>query len=125
EVLAEEEHGPRAEGNPLVPAVLRIAVAAPLVDEDRHDGKPLVRLQQHVLGDQEALPAVEKERGVVDARAEVGGRALPVLDAESVVAAVPLEALVLDPEGIAAVGRNRRPAGGRTALPGGEIEPRG
>ena len=51
DVVAEEELRPGAEGVPLCRAVLWIAVACPLVDEERHNGELGVRLDQKVLLD--------------------------------------------------------------------------
>ena len=50
-MVGEEELRPGAEGVPLCRAVLRIAVACPLVDEERHNGELGVRLDQKVFLD--------------------------------------------------------------------------
>src|SRR5262249_53344348 len=49
DVLREEEFGPGAKRHPLIPIMPGVAVLQPLVDEDRHDGEPVVRLEEEVL----------------------------------------------------------------------------
>src|SRR5258705_11828553 len=52
-VFVEKDLWSRAERHPLVPIVLRIAVFAPLVDKNWHDGELVVWLIKHLLCDEE------------------------------------------------------------------------
>ena len=122
-ILGEEDFRSGAERDPLVPVVLRIAVLAPLVDEDRHDGEPVVRLKEHLFRDKESGRAVQKRRRIVDRRAEVAGRSGSVLDGKRVIAAVPFQPLMAQPEGVAIRGGNDCARRRRATFRRREIEP--
>src|SRR3981189_1694131 len=55
-VFVEKDLRSRAERQPLVPVVLRIAIPAPLVDENWHYGKLGVRLIKPLFCDEDLLP---------------------------------------------------------------------
>src|SRR5271169_3898308 len=53
DMFGEKYFRSRAKRYPLVPVMLRVTVFGPLVDKDWHDGKPVVRLIDHLFRDQE------------------------------------------------------------------------
>jgi len=61
-VFVEKDLRSRAERHPLVPVVLRIAISAPLVDENWHDGKLVVRLIKHLFCDEDPNLTLEEIR---------------------------------------------------------------
>src|SRR5262249_39605396 len=125
EAIGEEDLRTDAHRNPLVPAVSRSAVAPAVVDEDGGDREPVARLQEELLRHEKAPPAgdVRSLSRVMDGRAEVGRRALPVLDAEDVEAAQPLEQLMANADGESGARRDRVPGIRRATPTGGHVEP--
>src|SRR6266404_1916771 len=101
-----------------------VSVANLLIYKDRHDGKSVVWLKEQMLCQQQPLVVVDKRRRVVDGCAEVASRTPAVLNAERMVAPVPLQPLVTYPEGIAVAGRNHRPRCSIATFSSRKIEPR-
>ena len=100
-MIREEDLWPGAKRDPPVPAVSRIAALRTLKDEGRLDGEPVIWLKQHVLCDSESLRVLEIRRRVINRRAEIAGGPLSVLDRKPVVATLPFQALMVNPEGVA------------------------
>src|SRR4029453_9512710 len=121
--FGEEQFGPRAEGDPLVPPDVRIAGPCALIDGNRHDREGVVRLEQHLSGDQQAPRAVNERRRVVDRRAEIARRAGSVLDADRLEAAAPVQALIPKADAIPIAAGNNRTRRAGAALARGEVEP--
>src|SRR6185295_6769292 len=99
------------------------AVAFSLENKNRHDGKSVVGLDEQVLRDQQSLRTLQERVWVFNRRAEIARYALPVLNGKGMVAAVPFQALVAQPESVAVRGRNYRAARGGTALGVRKIKP--
>src|SRR5579863_5384473 len=79
EVFREEHFRPGAERHPLVPVMLGIAVFGPLENEDRHDGEPVVRLEEEMIRYQPLFRALQPGCRVIDRGAEVARRSGSVL----------------------------------------------
>src|SRR6185295_7777944 len=77
-----------------------------------------------MLCDAESLRIFEKRSWVINRRAEIAGSSLSVLNREPVVATVPFETLMADPEGVSIRGWNDSARLCRTAPRSREIEPR-
>src|SRR5258708_5544949 len=92
-VFVEKDLRSRAERHPLVPVVLRIAIPAPLVDENWHDGKLVVRLIKHLFCDEEPGRAIGVRGGIIDRSTEVPASPGSILDRNRVIPAVPLKPL--------------------------------
>src|SRR5713101_8721284 len=84
-VLSEKNFGSQAERGPVIKPMARLAVPLPLEDENRHDGKSVVGLNQQMVHDQQSLGTLQERRRILDRRAEIACRTLPVLDGERVV----------------------------------------
>ena len=87
-----------------------IAILRPLVNEDRHDGKPVVRLKKQVFHYLKRCRAAHIGRRIVDRSAEVAGRPSAILNAECVIAAVPFEGLMAQPERVSICRGNCSPS---------------
>src|SRR6266852_6605756 len=124
-MFGEEVFWSGAKRDPLVPVVVRIAMLGPLVNEDGHDGELFAWLKQQVLCDEKSFRAVDERRWIRDRRAEVAGRSGSVLDGKRVIAPVPLQALMAQPECVSVGCADHGTVGGRAAFRGGEIEPAG
>jgi hypothetical protein len=99
-MLCKENFWPNPEGNPLIPTVPGIPVFGALIDEDRHEGEPVIRLNENLFGHEELGRAVEeairiRDYGAASVRAEVAGRAGAVLDSECVEPPTPFKTLML------------------------------
>jgi len=97
-MFAEEELGSCAKRNPLVPRVTRIPVPGPLVHQDRHDSELVVRLKENLLSNQKSRRVAKKPGWIVDRSAIVRRGSRSVLNAEQVIAAVPLQPLMTQTE---------------------------
>src|SRR6266851_1359930 len=106
EIFGKEDFWPGTKRDPLVPVVLRITVFGSLVDENWHDGEPVVRLKDHLFCDQKPCRAVYKRGGIIYRCTEVARRSGSVLDAERVVPSVPLETLMAQSERVSIRRRN-------------------
>src|SRR6266704_2651360 len=82
EVLGEEHFRPRSERDPLLPRMLWVAIFRALVNEDRHDGEPVIRLEQYLFGEQKPRGAVDEAGRVVNGRAEIASWACTILDSK-------------------------------------------
>src|SRR5262249_11887273 len=105
-IFREKDLWASAKRYPLVPAVLRIAISSPLENKDRHNGKLVIGLEQHVLGDQKPLGVVDERRRIVDRRAEIARGPSSVLNGKRVITTMPLEDLVAYPDGISVAAGN-------------------
>src|SRR5439155_617169 len=83
---------------PPVPAIRRIAAPRSLINNDRHDGELVVRLNKEMFCDPESFRTLEKRSRVVDRRTKVTGCSLSVLDGKPVVTTVPFQTLMTDTE---------------------------
>ena len=105
-VLGKKYCRPRAERHPLRPVVLWIAISGPLIDEDRHNRKLVIRLIDNLFSGQKLPRVIDVRRWVrnrcsVSWVAEVTCRPGSVLDHEGVIAAMPLQPLMAKPERVA------------------------
>src|SRR6266404_9717032 len=105
--------------------MLWVAIFRALVNENRHDGEPVIRLEQYLLREQKPCGAVDEAGRVVDGCTEITGDPGAVLNAKQVIAAVPLESLVPEPECVAVAGWNQGGSRCRAASAIGKIEPKG
>src|SRR5216683_1753618 len=87
--------------------MLWVAIFRALVNENRHDGEPVIGLEQYLFREQKPRGAVDETRWIVNGCAEIAGWAGTILDSEQVIAAVPLESLVPEPECVAVAGWNQ------------------
>src|SRR5262249_14257328 len=60
EIVGEEHLRPRAERDPLLPRMLRVAIFRTLVNEDWHDRELVVRLEQYLFREQKSRCAIDK-----------------------------------------------------------------
>ena len=89
----------------MIPAVFWVAVLVPLVDEDRQDREPVVRLIENLFRDEEIRRFVNVRRWIRDhyagsITAVVGGRSGSVLDGTRVIATMPLQEFMFEAEGV-------------------------
>src|SRR5439155_3669129 len=82
EILGEEHFRPCSERDPLLPRMLWVAIFRALVNENRHDGEPVIRLKQYLLREQKPCGAVDETRWVVNGCAEIAGWAGTILDSK-------------------------------------------
>src|SRR5262249_22559965 len=108
---------------PIVEAVSGLAVPLPLEDEDRHDRKSVIRLNEQVFRDEQSLRALEERIRVVNGRAEIAGGAFAILDGKRVITAMPFVTRETESVGVAIGGGNDRAGLGRTALRVRIVEP--
>src|SRR5690349_12224129 len=78
----------------------RIPIFGPLVDEDWHDGEPVVWLKEHLFCCEQPCRVTAKRRGIIDRRTEVAGRARSILEAKGVIASVPFQALMAQTDAV-------------------------
>src|SRR5215469_8538491 len=124
-MLCKEDLRPGADRHPLIPTVLRVAIPRALKNENWHDGKPVIRLKQHLLREQKSRGAVDESSRVIYGCAEVAGRPRAILDAKHVISAVPFQSLMAYPHCIAVTGWNDVASGRSAASACGEIKPSG
>src|SRR5258708_742284 len=101
----------------------RIAILHSLVDKYRHDCEFVVRLEEQVFYYLKPRRATEIRRRIVDRSAEIAACPGPILNAECVIAAMPLEALVTQSKRISTLSGNVGAGRGLAAFGGCEIEP--
>src|SRR5215472_13479162 len=105
--------------------MLRIAVPGPLQNKNWHNGKFVIGLKKHLLGDQKSRAAVDEAAGVVNGCNEIAGGASAVLDAKQVVAAMPLEPLMTYSQCVPIAGWNDFAAWNSATSGSSEIKPAG
>src|SRR5262249_38361045 len=54
-VFCEKDFRSHTKGSPIVEAVSRLAIPLPLEDKNRHDCKPVIRLNEQVFRDEQSL----------------------------------------------------------------------
>src|SRR4030095_2722672 len=92
-IFCEEDLRSHTKRSPIVEAVSGLAVPLPLKDENRHDRKPVIGLNEEVFRDEQPLRTFEERIRVINGRAEIAGRALAILDGKCVIAAIPFQTL--------------------------------
>src|SRR5215510_9184026 len=101
----------------------RVAIFQSLVNEDRHDGKPVVGLEQDIFRDKKSRRAVNESSRVINGGAEVAGRTRTILNAKGVISAMPFEPLMAYSECIAVAGWNNFASGSRSTFACSKIKP--
>ncbi len=122
-IFCEEDLRSHTKRSPIVEAVSGLAVPLPLKDENRHDRKLVIGLNEEVFRDEQSLRALEERIRVINGRAEIAGRALAILDGKCVIAAKPFQTLETESEGVAIGSGNDQAGLGRTALRVRIVEP--